>query len=125
MAPDYDAFVSWLNDEYGGALRWVASFNHERFTHTVWFVRGDLRTELTEQQLDVIVHRSLAVFNKTHVEDVYTHLGDVRSLVVEHERATAVHVYLSEEVGVVVKLEPEATIEIPGFAAACREALGV
>ena len=124
MAPDYDAFVSWLRDEYGEALRWVASFNHKRFSHNVRFIRDDLRNDLTDQQLNVIVHRSLAVFNKAHVEDVYTHLGEAHALIVEHERATAIHVYVSDETGVVVKLETEATVEVPGFAAACRERLG-
>ncbi|WP_255151420.1 hypothetical protein [Halorarius halobius] len=124
MAPDYDALVAWLREAYGDRLRWVASFDHGRFSHRVRFVRDDLKTELTEQQLDVVVHRSLAVFNRDHVEDVYAHLGPARALVVEHERATAIHVYLDDEQGVVVKLEPAATVEVPGFAADCRDRLG-
>lgn len=124
MAPDYTALIDWLVAEHDESLRWVASFDHRRFKHDVRFVRDDLKTELTEQQLDLIVHRSLAVFNRNHVEDVYAHLGDAQALVVEHERATAIHVYLDDERGVVVKLEPEATVAVPGFAADCRDQLG-
>ena len=123
MASDYDALVSWLRGEYGEALRWVASFDHGQFTHRVLFVRDDLKTELTDRQLDIVVHRSLAVFNKDHVEDVYAHLGEARALVVEHELATAAHVYVGSDRGVVVKFEPGVTVEVPGFAAACRERL--
>jgi hypothetical protein len=122
-ARKYEALVTWLRGEFGDDLRWVASFDHETFSYTVRYIREDLKTELKEQELDTIVHRSLAVYNRRHVEDVYFHLGDAECLVVQHERATAVHVYLGESRGVVVKLADGATFTMPTFPESCRARL--
>lgn len=122
--PDYDALVAHLTDRFGDALRWVASFDSDRFAYEVRYVRDDLKTELSDHDFDTIVHRSMAVFNRRHVEDVYFHLGDARSLVVEHERATAVHLYLDERRGVVVKVESGESVTMPELREACLERLG-
>jgi hypothetical protein len=113
--PDHDALVRWLRSEYGDDLRWTASYDHRTLDHTVRYVREDLKTELSSRELDTIVHRSMALFNRDHVGDAYFHLGDPRSLVVEHEQATAIHVYTGEETGVVVKLRRGATFTMPDF----------
>jgi hypothetical protein len=119
----YPAFVSWLREEFGDHLRWVASFDHASFDYAVEYIRDDLKTELTEQQLDTIVHRTLVVYNRDRLADVYVHLGDPESLVVQHEVATAVHVYLTEETGVVVKLADGAEFSMPAFPEECRRRL--
>jgi hypothetical protein len=123
--PDYDALVEWLRATFGDGLRWTASFNHARFTYRVQYIRDDLKTELTDRELDTIVHRSLAVFNRQHVEDVYFHLGDAEGLLVQHERAIAAHVFLTEETGVVVKLRRDAEVTVPTFFEECLDRLGV
>ena len=82
-----------------------------------------ITTELTEQRLEVIVHRSMAVYTRRHLEDVYTHLGTAESLVVEHDRAMAVHVYFDGPKGVVVKLAKDASVTTPSFAEASRARL--
>lgn len=124
MARDHEALVEWLQDRFGDELRWVADFDSGPFRYRIHHVRPDLRTELTDQELDVIVHRTMAVFNRHHLRDVYTHLGPARALVVEHEDATAVHVYTGETTAVVIKLAPGASITVPGFAAEVHEVLG-
>jgi hypothetical protein len=121
--PDYDALVSFLTDRFGDSLRWVASFDSVRFTYDVRYIRDDLRTDLSGLDFDTIVHRSMAVFNRRHVEDVYYHLGDARSLLVEHERAFAVHLYLDERRGVVVKVETGASVSMPEFREECLSRL--
>jgi len=54
---------------------------------------------------------------------VYSHLGDANSLVLEHERATAVHVYLSDEEGIVIKIRAGNDITIPSFVDECLAVL--
>lgn len=121
--PDYAALVSYLTEQHGESLRWVASFDSDRFTYKVRYIRDDLEGDLSGLDFDTIVHRSMAVFNRTHVEDVYFHLGDARSLVVEHERATAIHLYIDERRGVVVKLEPDSDVRLPDFRTECLDRL--
>jgi hypothetical protein len=115
MRPAFDSFVERLRERFGESLRWVASFDSDRFAYEIRYVREDLKTELTEQQLDVIIHRSMAVYNRRHLEDVYNHLGTAQSLVVEHDRAMAVHVYFGDSRGVVVKLSTDASVTTPSF----------
>lgn len=122
-APDYDALVAFLTDRYGDQLRWVASFNADNYRYDVRYIRQDLKTELSTHDLDVVIHRSIALFNRPYVEEVYTHLGHARSLVLQHERATAVHVYLGESDGFVVKIRAGNDVSIPGFVDECLDAL--
>ena len=122
--PNYDALIATLTDRFGDALRWVASFDSQRFTYDVRYVRDDLETELSGLDFDTIVHRSMAVFNRRHVEDVYFHLGDARSLLVEHEQAWALHLYLDDRRGVVVKVEADASVPMPELREACQRSLG-
>lgn len=121
---DYEALVAYLRDRFGDDLRWVASFDSARFDYTVRYVREDLKTDLTDSDLDTVVHRSMAVFDRAHVERPYAHLGDVRSLVVDHERATAVHLYLEERRGVVVKVQAGRSVTLPDVREACLARLG-
>jgi hypothetical protein len=121
--PDYDALISFLEERYGDSLRWVASFDSERIDYTVRYIRDDLKTELSGLDFDTIVHRSMVVFNRRHVEDVYFHLGDARTLVAEYDDATAVHLYLDDRRGVVIKIESGAEVSIPAFREACLERL--
>jgi hypothetical protein len=120
--PDYDALVTFLTERYDEDLRWVASFNTDSYRYDVHYVREDLKTELSSHDLDVIVHRSVALFNRPYVEEVYTHLGHAQSLVLHHERATAVHVYLSDTDGLIVKIRAGNDIGVPSF---IEECLGV
>ena len=121
--PDYDALITWLESTYGDDLRWVASFNHRRFSHTVQYIRQDLKTELTDLELETIVHRFMAVYNRQHVEDVYAHLGDAEAMLVKHEKAMAVHLYLTDDSGVVIKLTDGATLTVPTFFEECLDHL--
>lgn len=123
--PDYDALISFLTDRFDDSLRWVASFDSGRFSYKVRYVRDDLKTELSDLDLDTVVHRSMAVFNKRHVEDVYFHLGDARSLLVEHDQAMAFHLYLQSERGVVVKVESGEQVTVPELREECLDRLGV
>lgn len=123
--PDYGTLVEWLRETFGDSLRWTASFDSDSLSYDVRYVRGDLKTELTEQQLDVVIHRSMAVYNRRHLEDVYSHLGPAESLVVQHERATAVHVYFGASRGVVVKLSEDASVTVPELVRAVRQKLGL
>jgi hypothetical protein len=111
--------VAFLLERYGDDLRWVASFNTDSYRYAVEYIRDDLRTELSTHQLDVVIHRSIALFNRPAVEEVYTHLGDARSLVLQHERATAVHVYLGGGDGVVIKIRAGNEISLPGLVDDC------
>jgi hypothetical protein len=117
--PNYDDLITYLQDRFGDSLRWVAAFDHERFSYTVHFIRSDLESELSSREVDVIIHRSMAVFNRDHVEDVYSHLGDAKSLVVEHERAMAVHLYLDAHRGVVIKIGTGPDVTLPDFRNEC------
>lgn len=123
--PDYGTLVEWLRETFGDALRWTASFDSDSFSYDVRYVRQDLKTELTEQQLDVVIHRSMAVYNRRHLEDVYSHLGPAESLVVQHERATAIHVYVGTSRGVVVKLSADTSVTVPAFVQTVRQKLGL
>lgn len=123
--PRYEALIEFLEPRFGEQLRWVASFNSARFAYTVRYIRPDLEVELSSLELETIIHRSMAVFNRQHVEDVYFHLGDAEALVVQHDRAFAVHIYLTDTVGVVIKLERDATVTIPTFVEECLDRLGV
>jgi hypothetical protein len=121
--PDYGALVAFLRERYGGDLRWVASLDADTYRYKVRYIREDLKTELTTHQLDAVIHRSIAMFDRPRVEKVYSHLGDAQSLVVQHERATAVHLYLDGSRGVVVKIRAGNDISLPGFVEECLAAL--
>jgi hypothetical protein len=121
--PDYDALVAFLLERYDRDLRWIASFDTDRYRYDVRYIRDDLKTELSSHEFDVVVHRSIALFNRPYVEEVYTHLGHARSLVLQHERATAVHIYLSDTEGLIVKIRVGNEISVPGFIDECLEAL--
>jgi hypothetical protein len=117
--PRYDNLVTALRDEFGDGLRWVASFDSDAYSYDVRHIRDDLKSDLSGLDLDTVIHRSMAVFNRDHVEDVYFHLGDATALLVRHEKATAVHLYLSRNRGVVVKLEPDVSFRYPDFLDDC------
>ena len=121
--PDYDRLVDHLVDRFGDDLRWVASFDTTRYDYDVRYIRPDLTTELSSRDLDIVVHRSIALFRRPYVEEVYDHLGPARTLVLEHERATAVHVYLSDMTGVIVKIRAGHEVPIPSFTEECLDAL--
>ncbi|MFC4358419.1 hypothetical protein ACFO0N_10755 [Halobium salinum] len=121
--PQYATPVDWLREEHDDQLRWVASFNSRSHSYKVQYIREHLETELTGHQPDTIIDRSMAVFNRRHVEDVYSHLGEAECFIARHERAMAVHIYLSDVTGAVVKLEPEASVTLPDFVETCPEKL--
>jgi hypothetical protein len=121
--PDYESLVAFLRDRFEDDLRWVASFNTDTYRYTVQYIRSDLHTELSSHDLDVVIHRSIALFNRPYVEEVYTHLGNVHSLVLQHDRATAVHFYLGDADGFVVKIRAGNDVSIPGFVDDCLGAL--
>lgn len=121
--PDYQALVAHLLDEYEDGLRWVACFDSERYSYNVEYIRDDLTTELSTHDLDVVIHRTVALFNRPYVEEVYTHLGDAQCLVLQHERATAVHIYLSDREGLVVKLRAGIDVTLPDFVDECLAVL--
>ncbi|MFC6938982.1 hypothetical protein ACFQE8_03280 [Salinirubellus sp. GCM10025818] len=121
--PDYDALVAFLLERYEDDLRWIASFNTDSYRYDVRYIREDLKTELSNHEFDVVVHRSIALFNRPYVEEVYTHLGHACSLVLQHERATAVHVYLSDADGLIIKIRAGNEICVPGFIDECLAAL--
>jgi hypothetical protein len=121
--PDFDTLVTYLRDRFGEDLRWVASSDAETYRYRVRYIRPDLKTELSTHELDVVIHRSMGLFRRPYVEEVYTHLGPARSLVIEHERATAVHLYLSDTEGVIVKIAAGNEVALPSFADDCFAAL--
>ncbi len=121
--PDYDRLVATLRDRFGDDLRWVASFDAQSYDYAMQYIRPDLKTELSVHEFDVVVHRSIALFRRPYVEEVYSHLGPARTLVIEHERATAVHLYLSDTEGVIVKIKAGNDISVPAFADDCFAAL--
>ena len=122
-SPDFDSLVTHLTDRFGDDLRWVASFDTTQYSYDVRYVRPDLTAELSSHDLDVVVHRSIALFRRPYVEEVYAHLGPARSLVIEHERATAFHLYLSDEEGVIIKIAAGNEVSVPSFTEQCIEAL--
>jgi hypothetical protein len=121
--PDFDGLVTDLTERFGDDLRWVASFDAERYDYEVRYIRPDLTDELSSRDLDIVVHRSIALFRRPYVEEVYDHLGPARTLVVEHERATAVHLYLSDTEGVIVKIRAGNEVAVPSFTDWCLDAL--
>ncbi|WP_267643557.1 hypothetical protein [Haloarchaeobius amylolyticus] len=118
-SPNYDRLVAYLRDRFDDDLRWVASFDTESYDYAVEYIRPDLRTELSTHEFDTVVHRSIGLFRRPYVESVYTHLGPARTLVVEHERATAVHLYLTDTEGVIIKIKEGNEICLPDFADEC------
>jgi hypothetical protein len=121
--PNYDSLVTYLRDRSGEDLRWVASFNAKSYDYNIQYVRPDLKTELTNHEFDAVVHRSIALFRRPFVREVYSHLGPARSLFVEHERATAVHPYISDVDGVIVKIMAGNQLPVPTFVDDCLAAL--
>jgi hypothetical protein len=121
--PDYQVLVTHLLDTHEDGLRWVARFDSERYSYNVEYIRDDLTTELSTHDLDVVIHQTVALFNRPYVEKVYTHLGDAQALVLQHERATAVHIYLSEREGLVIKLRAGIEVTLPGFVDECLAVL--
>jgi hypothetical protein len=121
--PDYDSLVTFLRDRYGDQLRWVASFDAETYDYRMCYLRPDLKTELSTHEFDTMVHRSIALFRRPYVEDVYSHLGPARSLVIEYERSTAVHLYLAGGEGVIVKVAAGNEVPLPSFTDDCHAAL--
>jgi hypothetical protein len=116
----FDGLVAFLREEYGTDLRWVANYNSKTYEYEFRHVRDDLRDDLTGVQLDHVVHRSIAVYNKRHAEDVYFHLGEANYLVTDYERGTAFHVFLDDVRGVTILLEPHVSVTVPEFVDACR-----
>ncbi|KAB1197850.1 MULTISPECIES: hypothetical protein [Haloferax] len=121
--PNYENLIEMLRDRFGQNLRWVASFDSKTYNYTVEYIRPDLKTELSNHQFDVVVHRSIALFRRPYIEEVYTHLGNVNALVLQHDRATAVHLYLSDTTGVIVKIKAGNSVSIPEFTNDCIAAL--
>jgi hypothetical protein len=120
---DYDALVAFLRERYDDDLRWVASYNADSYRYTVRYIRDDLKTELTNNKLDVMIHRTIALFDRPYVEEVYTHLGHAQSLVLHHEKATAVHIYLGDRDGLVIKIKAGNSIAVPDFVDECLAVL--
>jgi hypothetical protein len=61
-------------------------------TVLVWHRGGDAVTpafRYSSHEFEVVVHRSVALFRRPYVEEVYSHLGPAQMLVVQHERARA------------------------------------
>jgi hypothetical protein len=120
---DYDALVAFLRDRYDDDLRWVASYNADSYKYKVQYIREDLKTELTNAKLDTMIHRTIALFDRPYVEEVYTHLGHAQSLVLHHEKATAVHIYLGDSDGLVIKIKAGNSITVPDFVEECLAVL--
>ncbi|WP_440991867.1 hypothetical protein [Haloarchaeobius baliensis] len=120
---DYDALVAFLQERYAEELRWVATFQTTTYRYDVRYIRSDLKTELSTHDLDTVIHRSIALFNRPYLEKVYTHLGHVRSFVLQHERATAVHLYLGGGEGIVIKVRRGASVTLPDFVDECLDVL--
>jgi hypothetical protein len=121
--PNYDTLVAYLRDQFEDDLRWIASFDATNYTYKMQYIRPNLRTELSSRDFDVVVHRSIALFRRPYVEEVYSHLGPARTLVLEHERATAVHLYISDTAGVIIKIKAGNEISVPTFTDECLDAL--
>lgn len=121
--PDYDALVAFLRDRYDDDLRWVACYEADTYRYDVKYIRTDLKTELSSKQLDIVIHRTIALFDRHYVEEVYTHLGDAQSLVLQHEKATAVHIYLNDTDGLVIKIKAGNSIAVPDFIDECLAVL--
>ncbi|KAB1185311.1 MULTISPECIES: hypothetical protein [Haloferax] len=121
--PNYENLIEMLHGRFGQNLRWVASFDSKTYNYTVQYIRPDLKTELSNHQFDVVVHRSIALFRRPYIEEVYTHLGNVNSLVLQHDRATAVHLYLSDTTGLIIKIKAGNSVSIPEFTDECIAAL--
>jgi hypothetical protein len=117
----FDGLVDALTEQYGADLRWVANYNSKTYNYRFHHVRDGLKNELTGNQLDYVVHRSLAVYNRQHAEDVYFHLGDSDYLVVDYERGTAFHLFLDDVRGVTVVLEPDVSVTLPDTIADWRD----
>jgi hypothetical protein len=120
---DYDALVAFLRDRYDDDLRWVASYDADTYKYKIRYIREDLKTELTTNKLDVMIHRTIALFDRPYVEEVYTHLGHAQSLVLHHEQATAVHIYLNDREGLVVKIKAGNSVAVPDFVDECLAVL--
>lgn len=110
---DIGGLVDFLRDGYGEDLRWVANYNSKTYDYHIHHVRKDLKNELKGIQLDHLVHRSLAVYNKRHAENVYFHLGESDYLIVDYERGTAFHLFLDKHRGVTIMLEPHVSVTLP------------
>ncbi|WP_440988329.1 hypothetical protein [Haloarchaeobius baliensis] len=120
-----DRLVPFLENRYGDDLRWVANYNSRTYEYRFHHVRDDLTTEFTGNQLDYLVHRSLAVYNKRHAEEVYFNLGAADSLVVDYEHGTALHVFLDDRRGVTIVVEPTVSVTVPDLVDECREHIDV
>lgn len=122
-APDYDRLVELLRERFDDGLRWVASFDAAKYNYTIRYIRPNLKTELSSREFDIVVHRSMGLFRRPYIEEVYSHLGAARTLVVEHERATAIHLYLSDTEGVIIKVKAGHDVTLPAFTDDCLAAL--
>lgn len=116
----FDGLVDFLQNAFGEDLRWVANYNSETYDYTFRYIREDLESELKGGELDYVIHRSLAVYNKRHAEEVYFHLGEADHLSVTYDRGTAFHVFLDDKRGVTIMLEPDVPVTLPDFVEECR-----
>lgn len=121
--PDYDNFLAFLHDQFVDDLRWVASFDATTYDYQMHYIKPGVETELSDREFDAVVHRSVALFRRPSVEEVYAHLGSAQALVIEHERATAVHIYLSDTTGLIIKIRAGNDITVPTFTEACLDEL--
>ncbi|MDX1746631.1 MAG: hypothetical protein R3324_11890 [Halobacteriales archaeon] len=122
--PRLEALVEFLLDRYGEDLRWVATYDTASFDYRFHHIRTDVKDDLKGRQLDHVIHRSLAVYNKRHAEEVYFHLGESDYLIVDYELGTAFHLFLDDRRGVTVMLEPDTELTLPTFVDECRSHLG-
>ena len=116
----FNKLVEYLRNQYGEDLRWVADYNSETYHYRVHHIREDLKNDLKGNQLDHVIHRSLAVYNKRHAEGVYFHLGESDYLIVNYERGTAYHLFLDDTRGVTIMLEPHVSVTLPEMIDDCR-----
>ena len=117
----FERLVKYLCSTCGEDLRWVANYNSQSFGYEFRHIRDDLQSDLTGNQLDYLIHRSLTVYNKRHAEEVYFHLGDADYLAVDYERGTAFHIFLDDVRGVTIMLEPDRSVQVPEFINECRD----
>ncbi|MFB6253073.1 MAG: hypothetical protein ABEI06_00520 [Halobacteriaceae archaeon] len=117
----FDSLLEYLHETFDSDLRWVANYNAQSYDYKFHHIRADLKNELTGNQLDYVIHRSLAVYNKRHAEEVYFHLGESDFLLVHYDKGSAYHIFLDDRRGVTIMVEPDVTVSVPKFIERCRE----
>ena len=115
----HDALLAFLDDAVGEHLRAVDRF--ERDDHASIFIRDDVRALYSDRQFrHMRIERVLSSFSSRSLEQLYE-VGAFRYALRRFDDAVILYLPVGEASGIVVSVDPAASLDFPAFGDRCLE----